>query len=557
MTVVATGRLVHEALKAAEEAEKDGISVEVVDPRTLLPLDEETIVGSVRKTTRCVTAHEAVTRGGFGAELAAVIQHGAFDWLDAPIERVGAKFAPLAFAPGDGAVGRPARRRRPRRDPPDGGPGVAMATEVKLPRLGQGMESGTIVRWLKTEGEAVAKGEPLYELDTDKVTQEVEAESDGVLLKIVVADGEVDVGTTVGDHRRAGRGRRRAARRRAGRERRRARGGSRRPRRSRTPSRRQPPSDTVSQGEVARRAALGSVSESRSRAPRRAREGEPARAADRARARRRPRADHRHGTRGPRHRRGRREGARRGRRPRAPRRCRRHREVEVVELTSTRKTIARRLTEAWEAPVFQLTVTADATELVATRERMVELLREGETKPTVSDVLTRLVASALVRHRPVNANFVDGKIHRFAAANVGLAVAAPSGLVVPVIRDADRKSVQQIAADRADIVSRARDGKLQLADLEGGTFTISNLGMYGIEQFVAVLNPPQVAILAVGSIEDRADRDRRRARDRADDDDDAHVRPPRDRRLGGRRVPARRQGVRRSAGAARVLKRRR
>jgi pyruvate dehydrogenase E1 component beta subunit len=100
VTVVATGRLVHEALAAAEEAEKDGISVEVVDPRTLLPLDEETIVESVKKTTRCVTAHEAVTRGGFGAELAAVVQHGAFDWLDAPIERVGARFGPLPFAPG-------------------------------------------------------------------------------------------------------------------------------------------------------------------------------------------------------------------------------------------------------------------------------------------------------------------------------------------------------------------------------------------------------------------------------------------------------------------------
>jgi pyruvate dehydrogenase E1 component beta subunit len=99
VTVVATGRLVHESLRAAEEAEKDGISVEVVDPRTLLPLDEEAIVASVKKTTRCVTAHEAVTRGGFGSELAAVIQHGAFDWLDAPIERVGARFAPLPFAP--------------------------------------------------------------------------------------------------------------------------------------------------------------------------------------------------------------------------------------------------------------------------------------------------------------------------------------------------------------------------------------------------------------------------------------------------------------------------
>jgi acetoin:2,6-dichlorophenolindophenol oxidoreductase subunit beta len=99
VTVVATGRLVHDALKAAEEAEEDGISVEVVDPRTLLPLDEDTILASVKKTTRCVTAHEAVTRGGFGAELTAVIQHGAFDYLDAPIERGGSKFAPLPFAP--------------------------------------------------------------------------------------------------------------------------------------------------------------------------------------------------------------------------------------------------------------------------------------------------------------------------------------------------------------------------------------------------------------------------------------------------------------------------
>ncbi|MGH3070975.1 MAG: alpha-ketoacid dehydrogenase subunit beta [Gaiellaceae bacterium] len=99
VTLIAIGRMVPEALKAAEDAEKEGISVEVVDPRTLQPLDEEAIVASVRKTTRCVTAHEAVTRGGFGAELAAVVQHGAFDYLDAPIERVGAKYAPLAFAP--------------------------------------------------------------------------------------------------------------------------------------------------------------------------------------------------------------------------------------------------------------------------------------------------------------------------------------------------------------------------------------------------------------------------------------------------------------------------
>src|SRR5205823_13120608 len=98
-TVIATGRLVHEALATAAEAEKEGVSVEVVDPRTLQPLDENALVSSVKKTNRCVVAHEAVVRGGFGAEVAAVIQYQAFDWLDAPIERVGSKFSPIPFAP--------------------------------------------------------------------------------------------------------------------------------------------------------------------------------------------------------------------------------------------------------------------------------------------------------------------------------------------------------------------------------------------------------------------------------------------------------------------------
>jgi pyruvate/2-oxoglutarate/acetoin dehydrogenase E1 component len=99
VTVIATGPMVHRSIEAAIEAEKNGVSVEVVDPRSLQPLDEETLVASVKKTNRCVVTHEAVTRMGFGAEVASVIQYQAFDWLDAPIERVGAKFAPLAFAP--------------------------------------------------------------------------------------------------------------------------------------------------------------------------------------------------------------------------------------------------------------------------------------------------------------------------------------------------------------------------------------------------------------------------------------------------------------------------
>jgi len=380
-----------------------------------------------------------------------------------------------------------------------------MAVEVKLPRLGQGMESGTIVRWLKAEGEAISKGEPLYELDTDKVTQEVEAEATGVLLKIVVADGEVGVGTTVAvigaqdedvsDLLAATQG---------------GNGGaptvvasaSTESRAERIAS---PPSVGASQGKTATGpashvASSGALAGGRVKASPLARRIARERGLDLAAMT---------GT-GPDGRivaedvEGASSGALAVAAPAAPAPLPPGEgEVEVVELTSTRRTIARRLTEAWVAPVFQLSITADASELIATREQMVELMREAEAKPTVNDVLTRLVASALMRHRAVNAHFTDGKILRFPTANVGIAVAAPSGLVVPVIRDADRKSVQQIAVARADIVLRAREGKLSFADLESGTFTISNLGMYGIEQFVAVLNPPQVAILAVGSIEDR------------------------------------------------------
>ena len=114
----------------------------------------------------------------------------------------------------------------------------------------------------------------------------------------------------------------------------------------------------------------------------------------------------------------------------------------------------------------------------------------------------KLVAVALARHAPLNATFTGEEIQRHPRPHVGIAVAAPQGLIVPVIRDADRKTVQEIARARADLVGRARDNALTLADLEGGSFTISNLGMFGVEQFTAVLNPPQVAILAVGAVKD-------------------------------------------------------
>jgi pyruvate dehydrogenase E2 component (dihydrolipoamide acetyltransferase) len=187
--------------------------------------------------------------------------------------------------------------------------------------------------------------------------------------------------------------------------------------------------------------------------------------------------------------------------PKAPARAAATGEVERVELTSLRRTVARRMTDAWAAPAFQIAMSADMTRAQQLRARLVE--RHPDERPTVTDVLTKVCAAALMRHREVNALYADDAIELHPSANVGIAVATDRGLIVPVVPGCEALTVAEIAAARADLVSRARDGKLQAADLEGGTFTISNLGMYGVEQFVAVLNPPQAAILAVGAIEDR------------------------------------------------------
>jgi pyruvate dehydrogenase E2 component (dihydrolipoamide acetyltransferase) len=376
-----------------------------------------------------------------------------------------------------------------------------MATEIKLPRLGQGMESGTLVRWLKQEGEQVEKGEPLYELDTDKVTQEVEADASGVLLKIAVQEGEVPVGQTIAvigeqgekvaeaeekppetepevDEEPQEEGSRAPAR-----DEERERGKEASAEETMTGQIAEAREPTKVNGRVkasplARRIAREKgidLSELRGTGP----EGRiVAEDVERALAAPAPAAAPAAALEAP-------------------------TEVEVEQLTSIRKTIARRLTQAWEAPVFQITMSADMARAQEIREQLVEQTPEGQAKPTVSDVLTKVAAVALMRHPQVNAHFEDEAMKRFPAAHVGMAVATDRGLVVPVIRNADRLRLSEIAAARADLVSRAREAKLRQEDLDGGTFTISNLGMYGVEQFVAVLNPPQVAILAVGAIEEK------------------------------------------------------
>jgi len=369
-----------------------------------------------------------------------------------------------------------------------------MATELKLPRLGQGMESGVIVRWLKAEGDTIARGDPLYELDTDKVTQEVEAEVDGVLTQIIVAEGEVDVGATVAMIE--GEGAESPD------------GNSAQPEAQPSAKTTAPAAEAGPQVEEPAVAEALPLPEPGLRAP----EGraKTVKASPLARRIARERGVDLGSVRGTGpdgrvlaedvEKAGTAGGATAAPSPVATPPG----EVEVVQLTQIRKTIARRLTEAWTAPVFQLGVAADMTETLALREKLVERLAEGDVKPTVNDVLVKLAAVALTRHTPVNATFAGEEIHRHPAAHVGIAVAAPQGLVVPVIRDADRRTIQEIAQARADLVGRARNNKLTLPDLEGGTFTISNLGMFGVEQFVAVLNPPQVAILAVGAVKDEA-----------------------------------------------------
>jgi pyruvate dehydrogenase E2 component (dihydrolipoamide acetyltransferase) len=350
-----------------------------------------------------------------------------------------------------------------------------MATEIKLPRLGQGMESGTIVKWLKAEGDTVEKGEPLYELDTDKVTQEVESDASGVLLKISVASGEVDVGKTIAVIGQQGETVEIA--------------------KDEVPATQPTAPARSEQAAPTKEPARSSTTNGRVKASPLARRIARERGVDlRAIA----------GT-GP-------EGrvvaedverAVAGASPLAPvETAPVSDEAELEQFTSMRKTIARRLTEAWEAPVFQLGITADMGRALELRRRLVELHADG-AKPTISDLLTKICAAALVRHRAVNALYRGDAVELHASANIGIAVAVPKGLVVPVIQGCERKSVAEIAADRAALVERARSGKLQQPDLEGGTFTISNLGMYGIERFIAVLNPPQVAILAVGAVSDQ------------------------------------------------------
>ncbi len=364
-----------------------------------------------------------------------------------------------------------------------------MPSEIKLPRLGQGMESGVVTKWLKSEGQAVAKGEPLYELETDKVTQEVESPLSGVLLRIVLAEGEAPVGTTIAY---------------VGEE------GEQVPETAAqaTPVEPEPepgPEPETKSEPAFEPAALqsaasldGAEPDGRTKASplarRLARErgldlagmagsgpegrvvAEDVKRAASAMAAPSPPAVGAAGAPG---------------------------QVERIPLTNIRRTIARRLTEAWQAPAFQLTSSADMSEVLEMRARLRERAEPGERPASVADFLTRACAQALIRYPGVNALWLANAIEIHHSVDIGIATATDRGLIVPVLRGCERRSLSELAEARRDLVSRTLDGTIGLEELEGGTFTISNLGTFDVEQFVAVLNPPQVAIIAAGAIIER------------------------------------------------------
>jgi pyruvate dehydrogenase E2 component (dihydrolipoamide acetyltransferase) len=324
-----------------------------------------------------------------------------------------------------------------------------MPVEVIMPMLGMAQETGKVVRWLKAEGESVAKAEPLMEVETDKVTIEIEAPATGTLAGVTASEGEdVPVGQVI--------------------------------------------AYVLDDGEQLPERGEPSASGTAAVAP-----THPVEASAPA-----PGSS----------------GSRRTLASPKARRLARERGVPVESIAGTGpygaviaadikgfeplrgedvssawQTMATRMSAAWrEVPHFYLSREVDATRLNSWRATVRR--RAGHERVTHTDLLVKIAASALADHPRVN---------RSAEINVGIAVATDDALVVPVVHGADRLDVRAIAERRADIVERARAGKLRLEDVQGGTFTISNLGMFGVDAFDAIVNTPQAAILAVGRIADR------------------------------------------------------
>lgn len=378
-----------------------------------------------------------------------------------------------------------------------------MTVDVKMPKLGLTMTEGTVVRWLKGEGDEVDAGEPLFEVETDKVVMEVEAPRKGILKKILVAEGESvpitesvailvpadETGAQAGEAADRGVKVTPVARRIAE-----ARG--------------------VDLDQLEGTGPDGRImaSDVRGAADREVAEAEPEPSRIRVSWRARSLAEE-YGIdlsqlvpgRGPKGRIVEKDvlgavdllAAERGEEPLEADRW--------EELSTVERVTAERMADSFSTvPHFYLTVEVHVGRLLDLRKVLIPLVQEWvSVRLTISDILLKVTGLALREHPRVNGAWDDGRVRLNERVNVGLATATDRGLVVPVVRHVDRKSLVEIAAERADLTARARGERLSLDELEGSSFTLTNLGAYGIDQFQPIINAPESSILAVGQIKER------------------------------------------------------
>jgi pyruvate dehydrogenase E2 component (dihydrolipoyllysine-residue acetyltransferase) len=346
-----------------------------------------------------------------------------------------------------------------------------VARELTMPKLSDSMADAVIIRWLKSPGEAFERGEGLIEVETDKATVVYEAEAAGMLASILVPEGgTAAVGQAIAT---LGNGEGPAPT-------------------ERPPAPVQP--ESTSAQPVSEPAPSGSGDGAGARRPnatpvaRRTavelgvslRDVEGTGPGGRITAEDVTRAA---GDGGPTARARSGEAGGKG-------------DVTTLELTPTQSTIARRMVaSATTIPVFTVSMDIDVSEIVTWRD---DARAERDVVPSLNDFVVKAVAKALGDFPRFNAAYVDGKVECYSRINVGIAVATDDALLVPVVFDADRKSLAEIAAETRRLADAARRRAVELADLHDGTFTVSNLGMFGVASFTAIIDPPQVAILAVG-----------------------------------------------------------
>jgi pyruvate dehydrogenase E2 component (dihydrolipoamide acetyltransferase) len=386
-----------------------------------------------------------------------------------------------------------------------------MASDVVMPRLSDSMEEGTILKWLVDQGGEVKRGQPLVEIETDKANMTYDADADGLLVEVLAKEGDTlpvgEVIARIGGPDEAG-----ASSQAASDGSQTAESSSQEVGSSQTADR-EPPTE-MPQPEPERVPAAPAPSGGNGGDPQRIKASPVARRMAREMGvelaalsgsgpgGRIVKADVEAAAKD--------GGAAVEEREAAPapavargevREAGSKGESEVIELTRLQQTVSRRMAESKAtAPDFTLVVEVDMTLAVELRKRLKDVT---EKPPSFNDMVVKAAAIALREHPRVNGAYRDGKFELYSRVNIGIAVAAQDALVVPTVFDADRKSLGQIARDARELAGKVREGQITPPELSGGTFTVSNLGMYGIDEFTAVINPPQAAILTVGALKKR------------------------------------------------------